>query len=64
MLIGYTCGVGEAVNVGDDVENGVAGQCKGNRVCGGSGRGRGEVQGPEAVLGCLAAGKECVKSHT
>ena len=31
---------------------------KGNRVNGGSGRGRGEVQGPEAVLGCLAAGKE------
>ena len=31
---------------------------KGNRVNGGSGLGRGEVQGPEAVLGCLAAGKE------
>ena len=31
---------------------------KGNRVNGGSGRERGEVQGPEAVLGCLAAGKE------
>jgi hypothetical protein len=57
-LIGYTCGVGEAVNVGDDVESGIAGQFKGNRACGGSGRGRGEVQGPEAVPGCLAAGKE------
>ena len=58
MLIGYTCGVGEAVNVGNDIEGGVAGVFKGNRVNGGSGRGRGEVQGPEAVLGCLAAGKE------
>ena len=57
-MIGYVCGVGEAVNMGDDIEGGVAGQFKGNRVHGGSGRGRGEVQGPEAVLGCLAAGEE------
>ena len=57
-MIGYMCGVGEVVDMGDDVESGVAGLFKGNRVNGGIGRGRGEVQGPEAVLGCLAAGKE------
>jgi hypothetical protein len=39
VLIGYMCGVGEAVNVGDDIESGVAGEFKGNRVYGGVGRG-------------------------
>jgi hypothetical protein len=54
VLIGYTCGVGEAVDVGDDIEeSGVAGKFKGSRVNGGSGREGGEVQGPETVPGCL-----------
>ena len=43
-MIGYMCGVGEVVDMGDDVESGVAGLFKGNMVNGGSGRGRGEVQ--------------------
>jgi hypothetical protein len=57
-VTGYTCGVGEAVNMGDDIESGVAGRFEGSRVKGGSGRERGEGQGPETVPGCLAAGEE------
>jgi hypothetical protein len=58
VLTGYTRGVGEAVNMGGDVESGVAGKFKGDGVHGGSGREGGEVQGPETVPGCPAAGKE------
>ena len=58
VVIGDIGGVGEAVNVGDDVQGGVTGKFKGNGRDGRSGWQGGEVKGPEAVSGCLAASEE------
>ena len=58
VVIGDTCGVGEVVNMGDDIKGGVTGELEGDGWDGGSGWQGGEVENPEAVSGCLAASEE------